>query len=57
MADILSSKTNCLSSRNAVAPKLEVIMIIVFEKSTFRPRLSVKTPSSSTCNNTLKISG
>ena len=39
------------------APILEVIIIMVFWKSTFLPKLSVKKPSSSTWSNILKISG
>ena len=38
-------------------PMLEVIMIMVFLKSTVFPRESVIRPSSSTCNNTLNTSG
>ena len=39
------------------APMLDVIMIIVFLKSTLLPKPSVKIPSSRTCNNKLNTSG
>ncbi len=39
------------------APRLDVMTIRVFLKSTVRPWLSVKRPSSSTCSRTLKMSG
>ena len=35
----------------------EVAMMIVFVKSTVRPRLSVSRPSSNTCRNKFKMSG
>ncbi|MCY1231061.1 hypothetical protein D9M72_434970 [compost metagenome] len=38
-------------------PRLEVITITVFLKSTVRPWPSVRRPSSSTCSSTLKTSG
>ena len=38
-------------------PKLLVITITVFLKSTVRPCPSVRRPSSSTCSSTLKTSG
>ena len=41
----------------SLVPIFDVIMIIVFLKSTFLPRLSVSKPSSSTCRRILKISG
>src|SRR5213594_2686041 len=41
----------------SLVPRLEVMMMTVFLKSTFRPRLSVRTPSSKTCKSTLKRSG
>jgi hypothetical protein len=44
-------------SFTCLAPRLEVIIITVFLKSTFLPKLSVKDPSSSTCKSMLKISG
>ena len=53
----LAPKPTVLSSRRAVAPRFDVMMIMVFEKSTLRPLLSVKTPSSRTCKRTLKMSG
>ncbi len=49
-------KPTVLSSRRAVAPRFDVMMIIVFEKSTLRPLLSVKTPSSRTCKQKWKTS-
>ena len=53
----LAPNPTVLSSRRAVAPRFDVMMIMVFEKSTLRPLLSVKTPSSKTCKRTLKMSG
>ena len=38
-------------------PILEVMITIVFLKSTFRPRLSVNCPSSNNCNRMLNTSG
>ena len=45
------------NSFNCLIPILEVMIIIVFLKSTFLPRPSVNCPSSSTCNNKLNTSG
>ena len=42
---------------NISAPTFEVIIKIVFLKSTLRPKLSVKRPSSSTCSNNCTTSG
>ena len=44
-------------SLTCLAPRLEVIIITVFLKSTFLPKLSVNVPSSSTCNSILNMSG
>ena len=40
-----------------LAPMLEVMMTMVFLKSTVRPLLSVRRPSSKTCNRMLNTSG
>ena len=55
--DIFSTKANCLIILKGCCSRFEVMMIMVLEKSIFRPLLSVKTPSSKTCKRTLKISG
>jgi ATP-dependent Clp protease ATP-binding subunit ClpA len=61
--DLLSSLLTFLSTNPILeelifaVPILEVIIIIVFLKSTLCPRLSVNWPSSNICNNKLKTSG
>ena len=41
----------------SLVPRLVVMMMTVFLKSTIRPCESVRRPSSSTCSSELKISG
>ena len=53
----LTGCANNTSSNSSNEPMLEVIMIIVFLKSTTTPLESVKVPSSNSCNKMLNTSG
>src|SRR5947208_3310603 len=55
--DCVANPTPAPKSFNWRTPIFDVMMIIVFLKSTLRPKPSVSCPSSSTCNNILYISG
>jgi len=53
----VSAANRVLLHADLAVPRLLVMMTTVFLKSTARPRLSVKPPSSRICSMTLKISG